>query len=26
VARYGGEVGHFVPPNVGKALKKAFAK
>ena len=26
VARYGGEVGHFVPANVAKALKKAFKK
>jgi pantetheine-phosphate adenylyltransferase len=26
VARYGGEVGHFVPPNVAQALKKAFGK
>jgi pantetheine-phosphate adenylyltransferase len=26
VARYGGAVGHFVPPNVAKALKKAFAR
>ncbi len=26
VARYGGQVAHFVPPNVAAALKKAFAK
>jgi pantetheine-phosphate adenylyltransferase len=26
VARYGGQVGHFVPPNVAEALTKAFAK
>ncbi|HEY1847691.1 MAG TPA: pantetheine-phosphate adenylyltransferase [Opitutaceae bacterium] len=26
VARYGGEVGHFVPANVAKALESAFAK
>src|SRR5277367_1978182 len=26
VARYGGQVGHFVPANVAEALKKAFAK
>ena len=26
VARYGGEVGHFVPRNVAKALESAFAK
>jgi pantetheine-phosphate adenylyltransferase len=26
VARYGGQVGHFVPPNVAQALKMAFAK
>jgi pantetheine-phosphate adenylyltransferase len=26
VARYGGQVGHFVPPNVGEALKLAFAR
>jgi pantetheine-phosphate adenylyltransferase len=26
VARYGGQVAHFVPPNVAEALKKAFAK
>ena len=26
VARYGGQVGHFVPPNVAKALNKAFAR
>jgi pantetheine-phosphate adenylyltransferase len=26
VARYGGQVGKFVPPNVAKALKKAFAR
>jgi pantetheine-phosphate adenylyltransferase len=26
VARYGGEVGHFVPPNVAAALKLAFAR
>jgi len=25
VARYGGDVGHFVPPNVAEALRKAFA-
>jgi pantetheine-phosphate adenylyltransferase len=24
VARYGGQVGHFVPANVAEALKKAF--
>jgi pantetheine-phosphate adenylyltransferase len=24
VARYGGPVGHFVPPNVAAALRKAF--
>lgn len=24
VARYGGDVSHFVPPNVAEALKKAF--
>lgn len=24
VARYGGDVSNFVPPNVGEALKKAF--
>jgi pantetheine-phosphate adenylyltransferase len=26
VARYGGQVGHFVPPNVAEALRKAFSK
>jgi pantetheine-phosphate adenylyltransferase len=26
VARYGGAVGHFVPPNVAEALKNAFAR
>jgi pantetheine-phosphate adenylyltransferase len=26
VARYGGQVGHFVPPNVAEALRTAFAK
>jgi pantetheine-phosphate adenylyltransferase len=26
VAKLGGDVSHFVPPNVAKALKKAFAK
>jgi pantetheine-phosphate adenylyltransferase len=26
VAVYGGQVGHFVPPNVADALKRAFAK
>jgi pantetheine-phosphate adenylyltransferase len=26
VARYGGQVGNFVPPNVAEALRKAFAK
>jgi pantetheine-phosphate adenylyltransferase len=26
VARYGGQVGHFVPPNVAAALHNAFAK
>lgn len=26
VAKYGGDVAHFVPPNVGEALRKAFAK
>jgi pantetheine-phosphate adenylyltransferase len=26
VARYGGDVGNFVPPNVAEALRKAFAK
>ena len=26
VARYGGHVGHFVPPNVALALQNAFAK
>jgi pantetheine-phosphate adenylyltransferase len=26
VARYGGQVGHFVPPNVAQALQKVFAK
>jgi pantetheine-phosphate adenylyltransferase len=26
VARYGGQVGHFVPPNVARALNKAFAR
>lgn len=25
VAKYGGDVRHFVPPNVGEALKQAFA-
>jgi pantetheine-phosphate adenylyltransferase len=26
VARYGGAVGHFVPPNVAEALRNAFDK
>ena len=26
VARYGGPVGHFVPPNVAEALRKAFQR
>jgi pantetheine-phosphate adenylyltransferase len=26
VARYGGQVGHFVPPNVAEALRVAFSK
>jgi pantetheine-phosphate adenylyltransferase len=26
VARYGGAVGHFVPPNVAEALRNAFNK
>jgi len=26
VARYGGDVSHFVPPNVAEALKKRFGK
>ena len=26
VARYGGDVAHFVPPNVAEALKAAFGK
>jgi pantetheine-phosphate adenylyltransferase len=26
VARYGGQVGHFVPENVAEALKNAFSK
>jgi pantetheine-phosphate adenylyltransferase len=26
VARYGGQVGHFVPANVAEALKNAFSK
>jgi pantetheine-phosphate adenylyltransferase len=26
VARYGGDVGHFVPPNVAAALKEAFRR
>jgi pantetheine-phosphate adenylyltransferase len=26
VARYGGQVGHFVPPNVADALRRAFSK
>jgi pantetheine-phosphate adenylyltransferase len=26
VARYGGDVGHFVPPNVADALRGAFTK
>ncbi len=26
VARYGGQVGHFVPPNVAEALRRAFSK
>ena len=26
VARYGGQVAHFVPPNVADALRKAFSK
>jgi pantetheine-phosphate adenylyltransferase len=25
VARYGGQVGHFVPPNVADALRRAFS-
>jgi pantetheine-phosphate adenylyltransferase len=25
VARFGGQVGHFVPPNVAEALRKAFS-
>ncbi len=26
VAQYGGDIKHFVPPNVGEALKRAFAE
>jgi pantetheine-phosphate adenylyltransferase len=26
VARFGGQVGHFVPANVAEALKKAFGR
>jgi pantetheine-phosphate adenylyltransferase len=26
VAQYGGDVKHFVPPNVGEALKRAFTE
>ncbi|HEY1765733.1 MAG TPA: pantetheine-phosphate adenylyltransferase [Opitutaceae bacterium] len=26
VARYGGQVGHFVPPNVAEALRRAYAR
>jgi len=26
VARYGGEVAHFVPENVALALRKAYSK
>ncbi len=26
VAKFGGDVKHFVPPNVGEALKRAFAE
>lgn len=26
VAKFGGDVGHFVPPNVANALKQAFSK
>ena len=26
VARYGGDVSHFVPPNVASELKRAFAR
>jgi phosphopantetheine adenylyltransferase len=26
VAVYGGQVAHFVPPNVADALKRAFGK
>jgi pantetheine-phosphate adenylyltransferase len=26
VARYGGQVAHFVPPNVAEALRNAFSK
>jgi pantetheine-phosphate adenylyltransferase len=26
VARFGGDVAHFVPPNVAEALRSAFAK
>lgn len=26
VARYGGQVGHFVPPNVAEALRTAFSR
>jgi len=26
VARYGGDVGHFVPPNVAAALREAFGR
>jgi pantetheine-phosphate adenylyltransferase len=26
VARFGGQVGHFVPPNVAAALRNAFSK
>jgi phosphopantetheine adenylyltransferase len=24
VAKYGGDIGHFVPPNVAAALRRAF--
>jgi pantetheine-phosphate adenylyltransferase len=26
VARYGGQVGHFVPPNVAEALRESFSR
>ena len=26
VARYGGQVDHFVPPNVAEALRRAYSK